>query len=114
MHNEHGQRPTYKAWVDGPQAQAESRQPEKRKQRTGLDDIESLSDSDESFQPETLPDKDYSGGGVIVKTTEMAITTESIELSEREAPSLSESTRGLNRDFGGRDQGREVKAEGNV
>jgi len=100
MHNEHGQRPTYKAWVNGSQAQAESGPPEKRKRRTGLDDIESLSDSDESLQPETLPDNDDGGNGVIVKTTEMAITTKCIELSEREAPSLTESTRGLNRDFG--------------
>lgn len=114
MHKEHGQRPTYKAWVDGPQAQAKPGQPERRKRRTGLDDIESLSDSDESSQPDTAPDNDDSGCGAIVKTTEMAITTESIELSEREAPSLSESTRGLNRDFGGGDQGREAKAEGKV
>ena len=77
-----------------------------------------LSDSDESSQSDTRPDNDDSGGGVIVKTTEMAITTESIELSEREAPSLSESTRGLNRDFGGGDQGGdqggEIKADGEV
>jgi len=79
---------------------------------TGLDDIESLSDSGESFQPDTASDSDDGGGGIIVKTTEMAITTESIELSEREAPSLSEPTRGLNRDFGGGDQGRGAKAEG--
>lgn len=118
MHDEHGRRPTYDAWVKGPQAQAEARHIEKqrRQQRAGPADLEELSDSDESFQPESPP-AEGNNDAVIVKTTELAITTESIELSEREVETQSEheSTTDLNqhRDWHGqsRDQERVVRIE---
>ncbi|KAJ9659381.1 hypothetical protein H2198_003110 [Neophaeococcomyces mojaviensis] len=102
-HNERGQQPTYKAWVDGPQAQAGSCPPQKKKKkrRTGLNDIEGLSDSDESFQSEALPENNSNGDGVTGKTMEIKATTECIELCEMQTPSMNESTRNLNQDFGG-------------
>lgn len=73
-----------------------------------MNDVESLSDSDESFQPEVLPENDGNGDGVIVRMTEMEVRMESIELSGMQTPSMSESTRNLNQDFGGADENVEV------
>jgi len=60
-----------------------------------------------------LPQKHGSGNGLIIKTTGIAITTESIELSVRGARSLNESTRVLNIDSGWEIR-RETKAKENV
>ncbi len=53
------------------------------------------------MQPEALLDKHGSDDGVSPKTTEIVITTKSIELYEKEALSLGESTRMLVRELDG-------------
>ncbi|KAK5956666.1 hypothetical protein OHC33_002152 [Knufia fluminis] len=98
--DEYGRRPVYDAWCKGPEAQAKARQAqiEKRRRRAGPAELEDLSDSDESLEPQSPP-IESADAGVIVKTTELAITTESIEMSERDigdTPSEHESTTDLN------------------
>lgn len=83
-----------KARVDGPEAQIGARQQDQRRRKIRHpNDIEELSESDDSFDPENTPDTD----GAIRKTTKWVVTAEGVELST--IPSVSESTRNLNRDF---------------
>lgn len=102
-----------KAWVDRPEAQIGARQQhQQRRKISHPDDIEALSESDDSFDPENTPDAD----STTRKTTKWVVTTESVEL--RTTPNLSASNRNLNRDFPRQDldnyRTEEVKHEGTV
>jgi len=101
-HDESGRKPTYGAWIRGPHAQATAKHIEKKKEkerrRAGPVDLEELSESDGevSLHTENPPAGDSGGRRIIVKTTEIAVTTESIdyresiELSERNGAEQSE------------------------